>query len=114
MGRQIYHGTALGIALLIAWGTLTPLSVPQTSVGHLDKIFHVMAFGALAMALCLGFPKRALWVVVGVIAYGALIEVVQPHVGRSAEWADLLADALGAILGVVLTTTWARVFREKR
>jgi VanZ family protein len=38
-------------------------------------------------------------VVVGVISYGGTIELIQPFFGRQAEWADLVADGVGAVLG---------------
>jgi VanZ family protein len=47
-------------------------------------------------------PERLPAVLVLAIAYGGLIELIQPLVGRSAESADLLAHALGALAGAGL------------
>ena len=37
------------------------------------------------------------------IAYGGAIEIIQRLVNRNCEMADFLADAFGAILGVLVT-----------
>jgi VanZ family protein len=40
----------------------------------------------------------------GLLAFGAAIEVVQAFVpGRSCEWEDLLADSVGIVAGVLVT-----------
>lgn len=95
------------LALIIAGLTLTE---PVSGAGGLnvnDKLAHFLAFAALASPLSFSKPRRAAAVVVGAVLFGALIEVIQPHVGRSAEWADLLADGLGACAGAVLAV-WGR------
>jgi VanZ family protein len=47
------------------------------------------------------------------VAFGGLIEIVQPYVGRGAEWADLVADGLGAALGVSLGLFFRKILRIK-
>jgi VanZ family protein len=47
------------------------------------------------------------------VAFGGLIEIVQPYVGRGAEWADLVADGLGAALGVSLGLFIRKILRIK-
>lgn len=92
----------LGMAGIIALATLTPPDrMPQGPVG-LDKVFHALAFGALVLPAALLRPDRLPVVLLLAIAYGGLIELIQPLVGRSAEWVDLLADALGALAGAGL------------
>ncbi|MGY9046050.1 MAG: VanZ family protein, partial [Rhodobacterales bacterium] len=46
-------------------------------------------------------PSMALPVILCVVGYGGLIEVIQPIFGRTADFADLLADAAGAATGVI-------------
>ena len=43
-------------------------------------------------------PTRALYAV-GFIAMGIAIEFIQPYTGRHFEVADMVADALGVLLG---------------
>ena len=47
---------------------------------------------------------------VGLLAYGGLIEILQSFTSdRMAEWADLLADGLGMVVGVALRRLLAKV-----
>lgn len=87
----------LGIAAVIGALTLSP--VPSLGAPGSDKLHHVLAFAALAIPLPVVRPRLAPWIFLGVVTYGGLIELIQPNVGRHAEWADLFADAGGALLG---------------
>lgn len=80
-----------------------------------DKSLHVVAYGGLAVLVCRalsrGFPARvtrrtALATLLIVIGYGVTDELHQWTVpGRSADVYDLIADALGAALGLI--ACWA-------
>ena len=98
----------IGLAAIIAVLTLMPLPVSGTTGS--DKVYHALAFASLALPLPFAKPRWTLWVILSVIAYGGTIEVVQPYFGRHAEWADLLADGVGAILGagigLALSVCW--------
>ena len=98
MTRFMIHCITLALALIIATLTLLPSPGPQGIPG-LDKLAHFLAFGALAAPLAFAYPRHWRAVALAVLAYGGLIEIVQPYMGRSAEWADLLADGVGAFLG---------------
>ena len=87
----------VGLAAIIAVLTLVPL--PVSGLTGSDKLYHILAFASLALPLPFAKPRLTLWVILSVIVYGGTIEVLQPYFGRQAEWADLLADGLGAILG---------------
>jgi len=76
--------------------TLLPFQIPGN-----DKIYHVIAFGALAFPLSAFRPRWALWIVVASSLYGGGIEIVQPYVGRNMELLDFGADVLGASLGAI-------------
>lgn len=88
------------IALIIGVGTLSPPSgsepLPLT-----DKQLHFLAFALLALPLGWVRPRWVLWLIPLALAYGASIELIQPSVGRSGDWGDLLADGLGIIAGVI-------------
>ena len=65
-----------------------------------DKSNHLLAFSVMAWLGLRAFPRRVLWVLAGLLAYGVLIEILQSFTPtRSAEWLDLLADALGILVG---------------
>ncbi|MCU4653926.1 VanZ family protein [Roseibacterium sp. SDUM158016] len=94
--------TAL-LALVIAGLTLAPsVSPPPTRLGLTDKAYHAMAFAALVLPAAAVFRGRLVWVATATFLYGAMIEVIQPYVGRGAEWADLAANAFGILLGLLL------------
>jgi len=100
--RPIAIGSALtlGLGTVIAVLTLAPISAGGPAGA--DKLYHILAFACLAFPLPLVRPRWTIWVILGVIAYGGAIEVIQPAFGRQAEWADLGADAIGAMLGALV------------
>ena len=94
----------LAVALLcVAWQSLVPaddLLVTPSS----DKAAHVGAYVVLGALAALSVSRRrgvAAWL--GVVSFGLLLEFAQALTGyRSFEWLDLVADAVGAGLGVMV------------
>ncbi len=69
-------------------------------------LLHIIAFTVLALLVAIAYPRtRLMTLLVGLSAFGALIEVVQmiPALGRTASWIDWAADtiAAAAVLGCV-------------
>lgn len=97
------------LATLVAALALAPAPPEHLSLGW-DKINHLTAFAALAVCAVCGWrdarvARRAL--LLALLAFGGTIELLQRHVpGRSAEWADLLADAVGIVAGALLARWW--------
>jgi len=100
--RRMAIGSAVTLVLAVIIAVLTLAPMPSGSPAGSDKLYHVLAFACLAFPLPLVRPRWTVWVILGVIAYGGVIEVIQPFFGRQAEWADLLADGIGALLGAVI------------
>lgn len=98
----------LVLGLVVAVATLTPAEAMPPAPGS-DKLHHLLAFGALAFPMVLARPRAALWAVLGVSAYGALIEVIQPHVGRHGDPWDALANAVGAVMGALCALALRRL-----
>ncbi len=99
-------------------------SPPKPLGGLTDKHEHVIAYAGLAVLIVRALA-RAVWVGVSArvcllaavltTAYGVSDEWHQRFVpGRFAEWNDLLADATGAVVGVMLAWALARVFLRTR
>ncbi|MCP4315034.1 MAG: VanZ family protein [Hyphomicrobiales bacterium] len=100
--------TAL-LTIAIAVLTLTPMpwAGPAGLAGS-DKLYHFLVFAALAAPLPMVHPKLILPVILAAIAYGGLIEIIQPFVYRTAEWEDFGANIVGALSGAGLGTMIGR------
>lgn len=110
--RLYLIGITLTVALgiVIAFLTLAPIS--SKDVPGSDKLHHGIAFAVLAFPLPFARPRLAWPVILGVSAYGGLIEVIQPFFGREASWGDFLADIIGATLGGLLGAQSGKSFRS--
>ncbi|MBK7674000.1 MAG: VanZ family protein [Candidatus Accumulibacter sp.] len=65
-----------------------------------DKSNHLLAFAVLAVLGLRSYPGSKGVLLVGLLAYGGVIEGLQSLApDRFAEWADLLANALGLLFG---------------
>lgn len=93
----------------VAWSSLLPPDDLPAGVGGYDKALHALGYAVLGVLAVLSGIRWPLAIAV-VIAFGLVIEGAQGIVGyRSFEWADLVADGLGAVAGVLLT---ARIREE--
>jgi VanZ family protein len=86
------------LCLLVGYLALAPRPPAKADLFSWDKLNHAAAFAALAWAAMLGFRERLVYrryVALGLVAYGAAIEIAQWFTtGRSCEWRDLLTAAL--------------------
>ena len=101
MTMRIALSLTLLIAALILWGTLSPPGPPGPPLPLSDKQMHAIAFGLLVLPLGWQNIRHALWLAPAALVLGGCIEVIQPLVGRGAEWGDFLADATGIVAGLV-------------
>ena len=79
--------------------------IPAPDVGVSDKLSHLVTYFILAVWFSLLAANRAIlgWTVIGLIAYGILLELLQGMtVYRYAEWGDVLANASGTMAGILL------------
>jgi hypothetical protein len=75
----------------------------------LMRSLWVLAMVAVTVLALLLWPLAALRVVVGMLAYGAGLEVAQWAVGWCfAKWADVSADAVGVGLAWLAFAGWRR------
>ena len=90
------------LSFVIGYLTLSP-SPPQVGVEELlsDKAYHVIAFAALVFPSALLYARSLIWMVPAALLFGGAIELIQPYVGREAEVADFLADAVGLSVRIV-------------
>ena len=100
---------------VVAWGELTP-HPPQIAdeVFGWDKGVHFTAYFGLALlaSLAWGLRRSVLLVLVGVIALGGVLEILQSFTGRDAEWLDELANSLGALTGTAVACAYLAIPRR--
>ena len=88
--------------VMILIGTLSPRDIIVTPDLGSDKNYHLLAFALLVVPLTFQNLKNAYWLLPVAVVFGAIIELLQPHLGRHGELNDLYADAFGALIGVIL------------
>ncbi len=78
-----------------------------------DKAQHALAFAVLSALGGFSYPAHRLSVLLGLIAFGAAIEVAQAATGwRYGEWGDLMADAIGVFSGYFVVGPAKRLQRR--
>ena len=106
-----WRGLLLVLLCVITLLALAPAPPKEADLGW-DKLNHFAAFAALAVVATLGYARATVAVAIGLLAYGALIELLQSLTpSRSAEWADLVADGIGIGIGLLVAALLARLVR---
>lgn len=83
---------------------MTPLAERVPLATYWDKLNHAVAFATLTLLGTLSFPtKKPVILAPILLILGVLIELVQliPSLKRSAEFGDVLADAVGIAVGYI-------------
>jgi len=105
-----------GLVTTVSWLALSPAPPAGLDTGW-DKLNHAGAFAVLTLVSIFAFARsqRNPWrLLVGLLCYGAAIEVAQSFTPtRSAEWGDLLADLIGMAAGAMLAMLIDRVAGER-
>ena len=88
---------------------LTPVAV-RAPILISDKLIHAVVFLALTVWFSAVVPRGKLnWLALIMLGFGIVIELAQLTVSyRRAEFADLVADAVGIGLGLVVAMLGAR------
>ena len=109
--RLLIGGSYILTTLLILFGTLMPNSVlPKYQVFNYDKVMHIGAFMAWTLATGITWrafqPKRVSLAILIIVPlfFGIAIEILQGILptDRSPEWIDIIFDALGTFLGILI------------
>lgn len=90
-----------GLALVTILSLIPGTSVPK-SIQFWDKAQHALGYVALAITGCLAFPQRLMPVFIGLLAHGAVIEILQGTLTttRFGDVSDWFADGTGVLAGV--------------
>ena len=94
-------GLTVLIALAIGYLSLSPLETLPPAPGG-DKLHHFIAYAVLCFPLSFRDAAAARIILPLAVAYGGLIELVQPFVNRYGEWGDFAANAMGCLIGFAL------------
>ena len=86
--------TLLSFAPIQLRGSFGPIGV--------DKAYHFVAYFCLALPLPILRPRLTIWVVLGIMTYGGLIELVQYFFGREPSWGDFITNGIGVIAGAMI------------
>ena len=94
-----------GVFAVVVLVSFAVLFAPASDVPHappgIDKVVHVTLFAALALSGRWAGIGRA--VLAGtLVCYAAASEVVQGLIGRDAAVGDLIADAAGVLVGLLV------------
>jgi VanZ family protein len=111
------------LALVTYLSTMPSVALPKFDLFSADKIAHLGVYAILAALLVAAWrvyrngrlSGRATWGIIGATAaYGALMEWVQLTFfpGRMAELDDMIANAVGALLGAGVVG-WVPFFQKK-
>ncbi len=95
---------AMTIACLLPGEMLSAPAIP-----YLDKLVHTGAWCVIAFFATNAFVlhRHARWLALGLLLWSLGIEFLQQYVPhRSFEWADLMANGIGVVAGVVLARWW--------
>jgi VanZ family protein len=103
--RTILFG--IGLSIVMAMWVLSLIPITQSVVPGSDKWHHFIAYAGCTFWWCSIYTtiKRRALLAVGFALMGGLIEVLQGLSGyRYFEWADMGANALGALAGGTVAT----------
>ncbi|PAW92627.1 hypothetical protein CKK33_03585 [Mucilaginibacter sp. MD40] len=110
-----YYGPAILWALFVLILCAIPISVREGEglfFAGFDKMVHCIFFFVLSVLYCTGSIRKwhtrnirieiAMKNTIVLLSYGALIEVLQSRIftWRTGDWHDLLADTIGASMGI--------------
>jgi VanZ family protein len=93
---------------VVAWGELTPHPPALPGPLEWDKLEHFTAYFGLTLLASLGWGlRRSLaWILLGLVALGGVLEILQNMVGRDGEWGDFAANDLGALAGLAVAVVY--------
>lgn len=126
MQKIKYYVPAIVWALFILIVCLvSPRHIPKVEWQFIspDKAVHFGLFFIQTLLIVFAFYKRKqlrfkimLITTISVILYGMLMELLQMvmRLGRSADWDDVLANALGAVFALLLYFVFYRSLLQQR
>jgi len=104
--RQVAKGMYwLAFTAITVLALLPGPAAPPRLLG-IDKLEHAAAFLVLTLLAAFGWRGLPLWFIsLAMITHGLVIELIQgsPILQRTASFADIVADAIGIALALILS-----------
>jgi len=106
----------------IAWLSLSPsYNIPVVNIPYIDKLVHLCMY--LGLSFLAGWiydighhrVRYIYFILAGVFMYGVLMEILQRtmHNGRDFDFKDMIANLLGAIIGLLIYKYMDRMHMKK-
>jgi VanZ family protein len=105
---RLWHTLGWLLVVLVVFLSLTPKAPVALEVPGSDKVSHVVAYLVMMLWFSQLYrePRRQVSIGLGLVALGALLELVQGLLGyRSAEVLDGIANGCGVFAGRFLVET---------
>ncbi len=101
------------VLVVLLFLLLSPGGTLETEEIIWDKAAHFIAFGLILWSFAVLFRRLPrTWAALLAVVLGGAVEVVQGYIGRDPSWGDLLADALGVAVALLIWAAWRR-FRPR-
>jgi hypothetical protein len=98
--RILFWPLVLGVGIL----SVLPTDAIPSEFMFWDKAQHTLGFAILTLMGLMAYGRGSRGLLLGILAYGALIEIVQHFLPwRHGDLLDFLADALGVAVIVALS-----------
>jgi len=121
--KSVFRPRWAALAASCLLGVLILTHIPQQFMpkplagSYLDKIEHVLAYGAVTLLFLLSLrwpihPVVLLVILLGLAAIGVLDELTQPWVNRIASVEDFVADLVGIVVVAVVFLLAKRCRRQ--
>ncbi len=102
------------LSVFILTALLMPLPDRAHVGGSFDKVVHFVLFFVLVLPALSVRPRIWVWLVPLATLFGVAIEFVQPVFGRGKEYADMLANGMGALAAVPVGYLIHRIWADSR
>lgn len=109
MRKHLDITLTLTVTVALTFAMLWPIEDTPPAPNGSDKIIHIIAFACLAFPLSSTHRFGLLPVFVVAVAFGGIIELIQPSFNRSADITDWLADICGILVGVACGLFYRRL-----
>lgn len=104
----------LTIILFVFITALSLFPLPELpEVPGKDKTLHMLAYAVLAFPVSFARPKYIGWILLALLIWSGIIELIQPYVNRYGEFADLIANGAGLLLGYLAARLLAYLLPER-